>query len=135
MLRTGCDLAFAQKRCRALPPAPILPLAALLALVVLPALERPARGAAFAGAARAAGALQPPPGAARSVQGKTGRKVYISADMEGISGISGDDQLAPGRPEPVLPTNSSGQSQARSPLKFPAPLAVTVNMQNTVGLE
>jgi D-amino peptidase len=99
MLRAGCDLAFAQKRCRALPPAPILPLAALVALVALPALERPARGAAFAGAARAAGALQPPPGAARSVGGKTGRKVYISADMEGISGISGDDQLAPGRPE------------------------------------
>ena len=28
-----------------------------------------------------------------------GRKVYISVDMEGISGISGSDQLAPGGSE------------------------------------
>jgi D-amino peptidase len=28
-----------------------------------------------------------------------GKKVYISVDMEGISGINGDDQIAPGQPE------------------------------------
>ncbi|HXH06465.1 MAG TPA: M55 family metallopeptidase, partial [Vicinamibacterales bacterium] len=40
------------------------------------------------------------PAAPSGAQGaRPGKKVYISADMEGISGISGDDQLAPGQPE------------------------------------
>jgi D-amino peptidase len=34
-----------------------------------------------------------------SVFAQAGRKVYISVDMEGISGISGSDQLAPGGSE------------------------------------
>jgi D-amino peptidase len=33
------------------------------------------------------------------VSGQTGKKVYISVDMEGISGISGSDQLSPGGSE------------------------------------
>jgi D-amino peptidase len=36
---------------------------------------------------------------AASVWGQTPRKVYISVDMEGISGISGGDQLSPGGSE------------------------------------
>ncbi len=36
---------------------------------------------------------------AGSVLAQAGRKVYISVDMEGISGISGSDQLAPGGSE------------------------------------
>ena len=30
---------------------------------------------------------------------RQGKKVYISVDMEGISGVSGDDQTAAGQPE------------------------------------
>ncbi len=34
-----------------------------------------------------------------SAAGQAGKKVYISVDMEGISGISGNDQLSPGQAE------------------------------------
>src|SRR5687768_2521031 len=36
---------------------------------------------------------------AGSISGQTPMKVYISVDMEGISGISGNDQLSPGGSE------------------------------------
>ena len=32
-------------------------------------------------------------------EGRQGKRVYISVDMEGISGVNGDDQTAAGRPE------------------------------------
>jgi D-amino peptidase len=35
----------------------------------------------------------------REVHGQAARKVYISVDMEGISGVSGDDQVSAGAPE------------------------------------
>ncbi|MER3406006.1 MAG: hypothetical protein C4345_08685 [Chloroflexota bacterium] len=56
----------------------------------------------------------------------------VSIAFLGTASIS--HGLAPCRPEPVLLASANGQSQARSPLKFPAPLAVTVSMQNLVGL-
>jgi D-amino peptidase len=36
---------------------------------------------------------------APAAAGAQGKKVYISVDMEGISGVNGDDQTAAGRPE------------------------------------
>jgi D-amino peptidase len=36
---------------------------------------------------------------AGTLSGQTGKKIYISVDMEGISGISGSDQLSPGGSE------------------------------------
>lgn len=36
---------------------------------------------------------------ATAAVGAQGKKVYISVDMEGISGVNGDDQTAAGRPE------------------------------------
>ena len=38
-------------------------------------------------------------GAAVTLPAQSGKTVYISVDMEGISGISGDDQLSPGGAE------------------------------------
>ncbi len=38
-------------------------------------------------------------GLVAAASGQTGRKIYISVDMEGISGISGSDQLSPGGSE------------------------------------
>jgi D-amino peptidase len=39
------------------------------------------------------------PAASPGVRGQAGRKVYISVDMEGISGVNGGDQTSAGQPE------------------------------------